>query len=1302
MKKINLLLTVFLMIVVYAQSQTFSKISGRAKPVSQVSKVILNQPSAPLTAGFADGFESYPDFNLTFPPWTLVDVDGAPTWGISGVTFPNQYEPMAFIVFNPSATEPPMTSGSIQPHSGNKFAACFASNGAVNNDWLISQQVVLGTSSSVSFWVKSYTAQYGLERYKVGVSTTNTVPASFTIISGTNYLTAPSTAWELKTFDLNAYNGQSVYIGIQCISDDAFLFMVDDFEVITTSGQTSTLTGKVTDAFNGNPIEGAFVEIAGLNTTTDINGDYTIYNVPPGTLNANFSASTTQGEAPLVVSFFDQSSENAQTVTCSKTGYITYVNHQVVIDPGQTLNLNISLSPTLAPGSMRFVLNWGADPPDLDSHLNTPVIEGQAYHIYYQNQGSATSAPYAALDHDVTQGYGPETMTIYQKFSGTYQYYIYDFTGGATPITASQAVVQIYDENGLMQTLQVPGTGSGRYWYVCDMNGDNGQITIRNVIQESAPGSFRDAMPPKETNPCLFKGKNITSWLWDFGDGATSAQQNPSHTYASAGTFNVSLTISDGTNSDTELKNSYIAVTGSGGTGTLNGLVTDALNGNPIPGALVSVAGLSAYTDDNGNYTITNIPAGALKAAFSANNTSGEAPLAVSFFDQSTENAHTVTCSKIDYSTYSNSQVIIPQGGTLTLNISLSPALTPGSIRFVLNWGADPPDLDSHLNTPVIEGQAYHIYYQNQGSATTAPYAALDHDVTQGYGPETMTIYQKFSGTYQYYIYDFTGGAIPITASQAVVQIYDENGLMQTLQVPGTGSGRYWYVCDMNGDNGQITIRNVIQESAPGSFRDAMPPKETNHGLFDSKNITSWLWNFGDGATSAQQNPSHTYTSAGTFDVSLTISDGTNSNTEVKNDYISVTGSGGTGTLSGLVTDALNGNPIPGALVTVAGLSATTDDNGNYTIANIPAGVLKAAFSANHTSGEAPLAVNFFDQSTENSNTVTCSKANYSTYSNNQVIIPQGGTLTLNISLSPALTPGSIRFVLNWGADPPDLDSHLNTPVIEGQAYHIYYESQGNATSAPYAALDHDVTHGFGPETMTIYQEFSGTYQYYIFDYTGGSTPITASQAVVQIYDETGLLHTLQVPGTGSGRYWYVCDMNGSNEQITIRNVIQESAPGSFRDVMPAKKAAPGMLNSKNMTSWLWNFGDGTTSTQQNPSHTYATGGIFDVSLTVGDGVTQSTETKPDFIQVGYPGIGEASLARQINIYPVPVEGELWIDSPEKMHSISITDISGREMYQITSQVTNLKINTGKLKSGAYFLLIETSSGKAVKMFTVK
>ena len=53
----------------------------------------------------------------------------------------------------------------------------------------------------------------------------------------------------------------------------------------------------------------------------------------------------------------------------------------------------------------------------------------------------------------------------------------------------------------------------------------------------------------------------ITSWFWDFGDGETSTEQNPTHTYNSTGYFTVSLTVTGPGGSDTETKENYIHVT---------------------------------------------------------------------------------------------------------------------------------------------------------------------------------------------------------------------------------------------------------------------------------------------------------------------------------------------------------------------------------------------------------------------------------------------------------------------------------------------------------------------------------------------------------------------------------------------------------------------------------------------------------------------------------------------------------------------------------------------------------------------
>ncbi|AKB34216.1 cell surface protein [Methanosarcina siciliae HI350] len=61
-----------------------------------------------------------------------------------------------------------------------------------------------------------------------------------------------------------------------------------------------------------------------------------------------------------------------------------------------------------------------------------------------------------------------------------------------------------------------------------------------------------------------------TAWEWDFGDGANSTEQNPSHTYVSSGNYTVNLTVENAAGTDFELKSDYIEVSkASGSTVTL-------------------------------------------------------------------------------------------------------------------------------------------------------------------------------------------------------------------------------------------------------------------------------------------------------------------------------------------------------------------------------------------------------------------------------------------------------------------------------------------------------------------------------------------------------------------------------------------------------------------------------------------------------------------------------------------------------------------------------------------------------------
>ncbi len=178
-------------------------------------------------ATFTLDFESSANFATNFSPWTTIDVDQSPTYGIEGVDFPGSGDPMSFICFNPNATSP--AANSADPHGGQKQGASFAATNPPNNDWLISPKVrPLNNTWKFQVWVRSYTHEYGLERYKIGVSTTGNQASNFTtFLTGASYQQAPTT-WTLKEFSLANYVNQDIYIGVNCVSDDAFIFFVDD------------------------------------------------------------------------------------------------------------------------------------------------------------------------------------------------------------------------------------------------------------------------------------------------------------------------------------------------------------------------------------------------------------------------------------------------------------------------------------------------------------------------------------------------------------------------------------------------------------------------------------------------------------------------------------------------------------------------------------------------------------------------------------------------------------------------------------------------------------------------------------------------------------------------------------------------------------------------------------------------------------------------------------------------------------------------------------------------------------------
>ncbi len=258
---------------------------------------------------YGAGFEEYEDFSLDLSPWTQYDGDGSTSYGIQDVSFINSGYTGSFIVFNPTATSPAF-GASWTAYSGNKYAAAFAATTPDNNDWLISPAIQVGSSAMVSFWARSVVADYGLERFRVLYSTTGNNCSDFTnYLSGSagSYLEAP-VAWTQYEYELPPSCANStVYIAIQCVSSDAFVFMVDDFRVFSDT-ELNPVAGinpspfRFADFFPNYAMHQTFtlsnsgsgtltVEVGGINLEGD--SEFSLVNLPalPLALSAGQSVS---------------------------------------------------------------------------------------------------------------------------------------------------------------------------------------------------------------------------------------------------------------------------------------------------------------------------------------------------------------------------------------------------------------------------------------------------------------------------------------------------------------------------------------------------------------------------------------------------------------------------------------------------------------------------------------------------------------------------------------------------------------------------------------------------------------------------------------------------------------------------------------------------------------------------------------------------------------------------------------------------------------------------------------------------
>ena len=374
-------------------------------------------------------------------------------------------------------------------------------------------------------------------------------------------------------------------------------------------------------------------------------------------------------------------------------------------------------------------------------------------------------------------------------------------------------------------------------------------------------------------------GSSIDSWDWDFGDGGTSTEQNPAHQYSDNGNYDVTLTITGDLNTDSITKNIQVS------------------NIKPVADfSYVANDEVVSFTDESydvdGSILLYNWDfgdGGTSTVQNPVHSYSARGPFIV-----------ILTVTDDDLDTDSKSTSITLDIGPIA-DYSYTPFDEPtiyDTIQFTdesidaISWNWDFGD----GNTSTLQNPTHQYNSPGEYDVTLLVYDSIGIsdsitktiDIFPPNVPPTADFTFNPTEPRVDHVVQFTDTSFD---SDGTIVNWDwdfGDAQTSTLQNPThtytiIGDYTVTLVVTDNGGNSsslskQITIFPNTPPIASFSYDPSNPTNLDDIEFTDESNdvdgtIVSWLWNFGDGHTSTEQNPIHSYDSDGDYTVTLTVTD---------------------------------------------------------------------------------------------------------------------------------------------------------------------------------------------------------------------------------------------------------------------------------------------------------------------------------------------------------------------------------------------------------------------------------------------
>lgn len=658
-----------------------------------------------------------------------------------------------------------------------------------------------------------------------------------------------------------------------------------------------------------------------------------------------------------------------------------------------------------APHELHIMLpppDWSINPADFEYDMSfTGILK------IYGNESTDPADMLGVFVDDELRGNA--TLTYYADFDR----YFFSMPIYSNLASGEALQFKIYDASqGMIYTLE-----SDLLFNANDIIGDFSDpypIVIGEVLAADFSADITSGEAPLSVNFTDLSTGTVTSWSWDFDDDGLedATDQHPTHTYSEAGIYTVALTVTDGTDSDTETKTDYITVSTAGDAITstttggnwsedstwVGGVVPTASDNVIIDGDVVvdqnsecvdlTVNSGNILRSGTGFYQNLTVNGVLSNAGTIQNN--GDTDLNIElkgdllnsgtienddiYFVGATDqylsmssgavfqNVHfgakdsmtsvilasdlQLTDCEIDFN-YSGetTSLIIPEGSGFNLqllgancfatdviiegngnvlymsqdaylyqdaylrNIILTGTVRAGaqSVTFAGDSVVVLDTLQSHtgfynklyvnstlINYGIIKDVGdTELYIETTGNLINYGDWRNDETRLKGLTDQQIDLFgdHTFTSTVEMYAMLGTGSYQWYHNDNAISGETDEYISLDSLSVDEYGT----YYCSTNeGNSRHITVSGDSIPPALIADFSAEPttgtvPLTVQFTDQSSGAPNSWEWDFGDGNSSPQQNPSHTYESVGIYTITLAVSDGENESSEIKDSYISVT-----------------------------------------------------------------------------------------------------------------------------------------------------------------------------------------------------------------------------------------------------------------------------------------------------------------------------------------------------------------------------------------------------------------------------